>query len=497
MFSDFNYSFFNTPKDESRFESGWEMHEKSPDSCLNSGLEPDEARQGIWCLRCAVNFPVLDDLRQHILKRHQVIKFFSHRYRNYKVKSDNLKCFQCSEYFLTSKDLNRHVEVKHFVASYDCDICDSKCSRKDRHLKHMRVKHRDERYAPLYQLRVSCKECGERFDCGKSLDRHMKIHAAVTKMECSKCNSVFASKWSYQTHIDNSLRDGADKFPCEQCLVSFCTETLYRKHMDAEHDSGIGKLKCERCIMYFDVESQLTAHKTRVHGMEALKCNHCDSLFWKKSSFRQHFREHLRFPKEYSCEECEERFSSGESLRIHLAIHKVKVKETFECGKCMKVFSLKKNYTRHVENSLKDGIDKHTCDECQKAFCTKSSLAKHLESEHKGGGDDGNESLKIHAVNVLPPEEFKCDICLKSFARIDYLRRHKVNHRASDNLLINYKCNLCDSQFSWKTNYQRHMKGIYKADGRVKNRCEICGKDLCTSKLLKAHTDLEHFKLMN
>ena len=149
VFSDFNYSFFNTPKDESRFESGWEMHEKSPDSCLNSGLEPDEARQGIWCLRCAVNFPVLDDLRQHILKRHQVIKFFSHRYRNYKVKSDNLKCFQCSEYFLTSKDLNRHVEVKHFVASYDCDICDSKFSRKDRHLKHMRVKHRDERYAPL------------------------------------------------------------------------------------------------------------------------------------------------------------------------------------------------------------------------------------------------------------------------------------------------------------------------------------------------------------
>ena len=156
-----------------------------------------------------------------------MIKCFSHRCRNSKkVKTDNLKCFQCSSFFVTSQDLNRHVETKHFVTSFHCDIFDSSFSREDRHVKHMRVKHRDQRYAPLYKLHVPCKDCGEKFDSGKSLKSHMKTHSADIKMECSKCNAVFPTKWNFQRHLDDSMRDGANKFPCEQCEISFCTETL-------------------------------------------------------------------------------------------------------------------------------------------------------------------------------------------------------------------------------------------------------------------------------
>ena len=149
-----------------------------------------------------------------------------------------------------------------------------------------------------------------------------------------------------------------------------------------------------------------------VHGLEVFKRNHCDFMFWKKTSYQQHIREHLRFPKIFSCEECEDKFSSGVSLGIHMDIHKVKVQTKFECEKCMQVFSLKKNYTRHVENSLKDGIDKYTYNVFLKALCTKTSLVKHLESEHEGSGEfnchkciiryEAKSKLKNHVVNVQP-----------------------------------------------------------------------------------------------
>ena len=500
----FNYFFFNMRKEEPCFESGWVRYGRQD---VHYGLDLEKVPPGILCVGCEGTLSGLEDLKQHLLNKHQVICLFRHRYKNSRRdKTEKLQCFQCLTSFATSKELNRHIEAKHFETTFDCDICGSIFSREDRYLRHMRSRHQDKRFGN-YVYKCSCKECGEKFYTSDALGRHMKTHrvALVKKLECQKCNKVFTIKGNYKRHVESNMKDGVFKYRFDQCKISFCTNTMLIKHVQDEHNGGITSFKCQRCALNYDSESELKTHNEMIHALESFRCDHCDSRFKKKSSFRQHIREHLRYPKMFTCEECDHKFSSGEALRKHSEVHRVTEGEKFECAKCWKVFSLLKNYKRHIENSLEDGVARYGCDQCKKSFCSKTFLTDHMESDHKAGAGkhachrcsinyESKSQLNVHNESVHQPEEFQCDGCHKSFARMDNLTRHQVNHKISDYMKHDFKCSLCDFTFAWKTNYQRHMKGIYKEDGSIKNKCEMCGQDFCTSKLLKAHTFSHHYE---
>ena len=507
IFPNFNYFFFNIKKDEPEHD-----HE------LGTWLV-DVDRE--CCGDSKIIYPDLDDLRQHILKKHNVISLFRHRYQNFRDKTEQLKCFQCKETFATIKQLNRHVDAKHFGTSFDCDKCGSIFSREDTLLRHIRSRHQDTRY-------------------GDALARHAKEQhevETVQKLECKKCKRVFSQKRNYQRHLDTSVKDGVHKYKCDECAMSFCTQTILKKHIEVDHSdrSDIGRLECERCPVWFDSESELKIHIEMCHSLETFKCDRCEksfsrkdnlerhsrvnhkvseknyifkcpicaSTFRKKSSFQRHRGDHTRYPLQFSCEDCPDKFFPDEALRMHIESHKVSAVQKFECCKCDKVFTQEKNFKRHVENSVEDGIDKYSCDQCKRSFCTKTSLTYHMEFKHKEGfgkfrchkcslNYNSKSLLLVHYEHVHCSEEFQCDSCEKSFSRVEHLKRHKVTHKSSDGTRSDFQCSLCGSDFAWKTNYQRHMKGIYKSDGSFKNHCLVCGKDFCTSKFLKAHTDSQH-----
>ena len=523
VFPNFNYFFFNIKIDE-------------PAVCHESGRWLVDVDLECCRVGCKNIYPDLDDLRQHILKKHNVISLFRHRYQNFRDKTEQLKCFQCMETFATIKQLNRHVDATHFGTSFDCDKCGSIFSREDRFLSHMRSRHQDIRFG-RYKFKCSCEECGDKFYTRDALERHAKQHkvAVVDKLDCKKCNKVFTKKRNYQRHLETAMKDGEDKYKCEECAISFCTQTILSKHREVEHSGGIGRFKCKRCPVRFDSESEFKIHIEMCHCLEAFQCDRCEksfsrkehlerhsrvnhkfseknpifncpicaSTFKKKSSFQRHRVDHIRYPLQFSCEDCPDKFFPAEALRRHIESHRVSAVQKFECCKCGKVFTLEKNYKRHVENSLEDGIDKYICDQCKRSFCSKTSLIYHMEFKHKEGvgkfkchkcslNYDSKSLLLVHYEHVHRSEEFQCDSCDKSFSRVEHLRRHKVNHKTSDDTRSDFQCSLCGSEFAWKTNYQRHVKGIYKSDGSFKNHCLVCGKDLCTSKFLKAHTDSQH-----
>ena len=78
------------------------------------------------------------------------------------------------------------------------------------------------------------------------------------------------------------------------------------------------------------------------------------------------------------------------------------------------------------------------------------------------------------------------------FTRIETLRKHKIDHKTSDYVSSNFKCEFCQTVFRWKTNWQIHKREVYNPDKTWKNICQVCGESFCTGKEMKAHVDLYH-----
>ena len=141
-------------------------------------------------------------------------------------------------------------------------------------------------------------------------------------------------------------------------------------------------------------------------------------------------------------------------------------------------------------------------DQCLSSFCTRITLVRHLEASHNGIGNfkcytcsvnfKSKAALIHNKEKIHLSETFKCDDCEESFTRIETLRKHKINHKASDGEISNFKCEFCQTVFSWKSNWQRHKRKIYDGDKTLKNVCHVCGESFCTDKQMKAHIDLCH-----
>ena len=52
---------------------------------------------------------------------------------------------------------------------------------------------------------------------------HLEIHKVKVKkkFECEKCTKEFSLKKNYTRHVENSLKEGIDKYTCDECQKAF------------------------------------------------------------------------------------------------------------------------------------------------------------------------------------------------------------------------------------------------------------------------------------
>ena len=81
----------------------------------------------------------------------------------------------------------------------------------------------------------------------------------------------------------------------------------------------------------------------------------------------------------------------------------------------------------------------------------------------------------------LVNQNFKCEVCEKSFATTNSKLRHiKLVHGEEEKTII---CNVCSKVFREEKELQKHLKAVH--EGQRNYKCDSCGKSFTQAGSLK------------
>ena len=202
-------------------------------------------------------------------------------------------------------------------------------------------------------------------------------------------------------------------------------------------------------------------------------CPGCPTLFFSYDLLRKHmitthtvsksFRHYYEdvitaVPTDKTCYQCESKFSKSCDLQRH--VDSVHIKESVRCEFCAMKFSRWDSYKRHKLRKH-DSSDKNVCETCGMKYDNAGALMKHM-----GVGLECNSSLK-------------CGKCASTFSRMSDLKRHKKS-------TIMVTCEVCGKEVCNRKVLKAHIKSEH--EDPVKNiSCKICGQSFTLKKSLDLH----------
>ena len=97
------------------------------------------------------------------------------------------KCDICSKEFTREQDVLRHIRSKHRENKFECNVCNKKFSRKDTLTRHVKSLHKN--------IEFECEKCRKKFNRAELLNYHISI--------CGKCRRYevqFAALAGFAAH---------------------------------------------------------------------------------------------------------------------------------------------------------------------------------------------------------------------------------------------------------------------------------------------------------
>ena len=276
-----------------------ELEPKAPKFSLDLLIKKNKKEDvgGVYCDFCDSLLWSIPQLREHIKLNHVASKIFRHNYDH-----GDFKCYQCSNYFSSSLNLNRHIDSVHYFETFVCKKCGESYNRKDNLRRHMKS-HKKNKFP--------CNICGKQFTRTDILNRHKKVHSseAGEELKCELCATKFTRKDNYEMHR-KGIHDenGAFVHECTQCKENFCTSKLLRSHCNSNHKTNIS---CEECGQSFTLKSSLEFHIKR---RNPVTCGECGKTFCNTKALSIHKND---IHDHAECDMCGKKFE-----KIHLQHHK-------------------------------------------------------------------------------------------------------------------------------------------------------------------------------
>lgn len=248
--------------------------------------------------------------------------------------------------------------------------------------------------------------------------------------------------------------------------------TQPKKKKKAPKTDRENALSCDICQKIFFKKHRLEGHLRKHLGLKPFQCNLCeDKQFSKWFTYKEHINlKHTKGTErvQYKCDfdGCNKSYFIKDSLQMHIKMKHLGIPQktrafNFVCEHCGKSFksneTMKKHWYTHVPELMP-----YICKICPRKFPTKHKLKEHT-MRHEGIKNHvctlcglrkttGHE-LKVHMRNHTKDKVYTCEFCPKIFSNMTYLTQHvKVVHRG----VKEFKCTLCDKSFARSETLKHH-----------------------------------------
>ncbi|XP_060834625.1 zinc finger protein 83-like [Rhopalosiphum padi] len=350
--------------------------------------------------------------------------------------SKNYECSRCSELFHKRSEIISHIFENHQedYSKYSCDECTNFSDSSRDYILCLAKNH------------CKCDVCPQSFTTSHRLQQHYRWHLGINNFICQFCPKTFSKCFLYLSH--ERTHTGEKPFRCNFCGKWFPETSNLNIHL-----KPYKLFACNICQKSYTQMSSLLFHK-RIHAKEKRQIKSCNQL----STLEVRTRRQYTRRKHFNCKLCAKSFFHSWSLSAHLKTHQnsknVKksslnkhkrpqdaicikcnlCQESFSdqnilithrcksstCKYCLKVFNNISSLNRHYRYMHQKNNELFDCDICKISFMCSTSLNEHLK---KHTLCDKNMPLTFNVTNEINTakeemyldEEYKCDICMKSF----------------------------------------------------------------------------------
>ncbi|KAJ3091885.1 hypothetical protein HK100_007073, partial [Physocladia obscura] len=187
-----------------------------------------------------------------------------------------IKCPDCSAFFKSPSQLDRHTAVHSTDKPFTCDICSASFKRPQELPQHMIYNH-------MNNSQFKCKHCDLTFPSTK-LKSHSLTHITEKPFKCDQCDSTFKRAEYLRQH---GLVHSTDfPFQCSDCDAKFKRANQLKLHV-SNHVKVTGAFKCKVCFDPFDSKIEMQVHEDTAHALQ-FKCDSCPMSYKTARSLTKH-----------------------------------------------------------------------------------------------------------------------------------------------------------------------------------------------------------------